>query len=275
VTAGAVALDEAFAAARAEGRAVLIGYLPAGFPDRKHAVEGFRAMRAGGVDVIEVGVPYTDPLMDGPVIQQAVDQALAGGIRLADVFETVAAAAATGAPTLAMTYWNPVERHGVDAFAAQLAGTGAAGLITPDLLPEEAGPWLAAADRHGLARVFLVAPSSPVERIAEVAAASRGFVYAASTMGVTGARDQVDRVAAELVARVRTVTDRPVAVGLGVSAAGQAAEVAGYADGVVVGSAFVRCLLPPTDPAAGVAAVRRLAEELAGGVRGRVPEQVR
>jgi tryptophan synthase alpha chain len=262
-------LAEAFAAAKAEGRAALVGYLPAGHPSVDGAVEAILAMVEAGVDVVEVGLPYSDPLMDGPVIQAAVERALAAGCRTADVLATVERVAATGVPTLVMSYWNPIERHGPARFAAELAAAGGAGAITPDLTPDEAGDWLAACAAHDLDSVFLVAPSSTEQRLRTVSDACRGFVYAASTMGVTGARASVGDAASRLVARVRAVSTKPIAVGLGVSTGEQAAEVAGYADGVIVGSALVRCLLDAPDPAAGVAAVRALAAELAAGVRRR------
>jgi tryptophan synthase alpha chain len=209
-------------------------------------------------------------VLDGPVIQRATEAALAAGVRVADLFRTVEAVAAAGAPILVMTYWNPVERYGVERFARDLAAAGGAGLITPDLVPDEADDWLAAADTHGLDRVFLVAPSSTPERIAMTARACRGFVYSASIMGVTGARAAVADTAPALVERVRAVSALPVAVGLGVSTGRQAAEVAGYADGVIVGSALVRCLLAAADEQAGRAALATLTGELAGGVRQRV-----
>jgi tryptophan synthase alpha chain len=267
VTTSGQGVAGAFATAKAEGRAALIGYLPAGFPDVAGAIDAMRAMVDAGVDVVEVGLPYSDPLMDGPTIQAAAERALAGGVRTADVFRTVEAVAATGVPALVMTYWNPVERYGVERFAAALAGAGGAGLITPDLIPDEAAEWLTAAEKHDLDRVFLVAPSSTEERIAMTAAACRGFVYATSVMGVTGARSQTSVAAPPLVQRVRAVTDLPVGIGLGVSNGEQAAEVAGYADGVIVGSALVRCLLDAPDAAAGVRAVGALTAELAAGVR--------
>ncbi|MDQ3664499.1 MAG: tryptophan synthase subunit alpha, partial [Actinomycetota bacterium] len=176
--------------ARAEGRAALVGYLPAGFPTVEVSVAASEAMVAAGVDVVEVGLPYSDPVMDGPTIQRATERALAAGARTTDTFRVVEAVAATGVPTLVMTYWNPVERYGVDRFAADLAAAGGAGLITPDLVPEEGAEWLAASDAHRLDRVFLVAPSSTDARIAATVAACRGFVYATSVMGVTGARDR-------------------------------------------------------------------------------------
>lgn len=260
-------LREVFAAARAEGRAALVGYLPAGFPTVPVAIDAIRAMVEGGVDVVEVGVPYSDPMMDGPTIQAASEAALAAGTTMADVLDTVAAVAETGAPTLVMSYWNPVEQYGPDAFARDLAARGGVGVITPDLTPEEAADWTAATDAHGIDRVYLVALSSTLARIATVTAACTGFVYAASVMGVTGARTQVSAGAEDLVARTKAATELPVALGLGVSDGDQAAAVARYADGVIVGSAFVRCLLDAASPQDGVAAAGRLAADLATGVR--------
>lgn len=262
-------LTDAFATARVQGRAALIGYLPSGFPDQQSGIDLARAMVEGGVDIVEVGLPYSDPLMDGPTIQAAADIALAGGSTTARVLETVSAVAATGAPTLVMTYWNPIERVGPATFARRLAAAGGVGVITPDIIAEEAGDWIAATDEAGLDRVFLVAPSSTPERIERVAGVCTGFVYAASVMGVTGARGAVGAGAHDLVARVRRATDLPVAVGLGVSTGAQAAEVAAYADGVIVGSAFIARVLSATSHEEAIAAVRALAAELAQGVRRR------
>ncbi len=248
--------------ARAQGRAALVGYLPVGFPDVAGSVEAARALVAGGCDVVELGLPYSDPLMDGPVIQAAVDTALKAGTRTRDVLAAVEQVAATGAAVLVMTYWNPVDRYGVDRFAADLAAAGGSGLITPDLIPDEAGEWLAASDANDLERVFLVAPSSTDERLRSTAAACRGWVYAASTMGVTGVRSSVGDRARGLVERTRGAGAARVCVGLGVSTGDQAATVAAYADGVIVGSAFVRAL-----GEGGPGAVERLAGELADGVR--------
>jgi tryptophan synthase alpha chain len=259
----------AFAQANAQNRAALVGYLPAGFPSVGGAIDAARAMAEQGADIIEVGLPYSDPLMDGPVIAEAVHRALTSGTRIADVLRTVEAIASAGVPTLVMTYWNPVDRYGVRAFARDLARAGGSGLITPDLTPEEAGLWLDASDEQGLDRVFLAAPSSTDERVAAIARACRGFVYAASLMGITGTRDAVSSDAPALVKRIRQHTELPVAVGLGVSNAAQAAQVAGFADGVIVGSAFVRRLLQAADAgdaAGGTAAVSALTAELARGV---------
>lgn len=267
-------LTEVLAAAKAEGRAALVGYLPAGYPSVEGAARAIEAIMAAGVDVVEVGLPYSDPLMDGPTIQAAVDAALRAGTTTADVIATAGRAAQAGAAALVMSYWNPIERYGVDRFAAELAAAGGSGVITPDLTPDEAAPWIEATDTAGLDRVFLVAPSSTDERIAYTVRHCGGFVYAASTMGVTGARDAVAGTAEALVRRVREATDLPVCVGLGVSTGAQAAEVARYADGVIVGSALVRRLLDAPDEDAGVAAVAELAAELARGVRSTAGREV-
>jgi len=262
-----VSTSEAFARTKADGRAALVGYLPAGFPDVPGGIEALQVMVDSGCDVIEVGLPYSDPVMDGPTIQAAAQRALEGGIRTADVLRTVEAVAATGTPTVIMTYWNPVERYGVERFAADLDSAGGAGLITPDLTPDSAEEWIAAADAHDLDKVFLVAPSSTDQRLQYTAAACRGFVYATAVMGVTGARTSTSELAGPLVERTRAVTDLPIGVGLGVSNGDQAAEVASYADAVIVGSAFVRALLDADDPAGGLKALASLTEDLAAGVR--------
>ncbi len=274
---GGVNAGTAFEKARADNRAALVGYLPAGFPDVDGGIAALRVLVDAGCDVIEIGLPYSDPVMDGPTIQDAAQRALEGGVRTRDVLRTVEAVAATGVPTLVMTYWNPIEHYGgsrrnghsgVDRFATDLANAGGAGLITPDLTPDFAPEWIAAADERGLDKVFLVAPSSTDERIAMTTAACRGFVYATAVMGVTGARATTSDLAGPLVARTKATTDLPVGVGLGVSNGAQAAEVAAYADGVIVGSAFVRVLLDHLDdPAAGLKALATLTEDLAGGVR--------
>lgn len=254
-------------AAGGPGRAALVGYLPLGFPDVAGSVAAARTMVEAGVDVVELGVPYSDPVMDGPVIQHAVEHALSGGTRVRDVLGAVEQIAATGAPVLVMTYWNPVLRYGVDAFARDLAGAGGAGLITPDLIPDEGQDWIEASEAHDLDRVFLVAPSSTPERLAMTAAASRGFVYAASTMGVTGERTTVGARAEQLVADTRAAGAEHVCVGLGVSRPEQARDIGRYADGVIVGSAFVRALAGAPTPAAGLDALAVVAAGLAEGIR--------
>lgn len=269
---GATTLQTKLAQAREADRAALIGYLPAGFPDVQSSIRVVQAMVEGGCDVIEVGLPYSDPMMDGPTIQRAADQALASGTTTDDVFTVVEATAATGAAALVMSYWNPIERYGVERFATELAKAGGAGVITPDLIPEEAEEWYAASDRAGLDRIFLVAPSSSDRRLELTTGASSGFVYAASLMGVTGTRAQVADTAETLVRRTREVTREsrlPICVGLGISTSAQAAEVAGYADGVIVGAGFCQRVLDAPDLETGLVAVRSFAQELAAGVRSR------
>ncbi|WP_329386714.1 tryptophan synthase subunit alpha [Streptomyces sp. NBC_01351] len=261
-------LSDTLAKAKSEDRAALVAYLPAGFPTVDGAIEAVKAVIAGGADVVEIGLPHSDPVLDGAIIQTADDIALRGGVKIADVLRTVREAhEATGAPILVMTYWNPVDRYGVERFTAELAEAGGAGCILPDLPVQESALWREHAEKHGLATVFVVAPSSQDARLATITAAGSGFVYAASLMGVTGTRESVGNQAQDLVRRTRATTELPVCVGLGVSNAAQAKEVAGFADGVIVGSAFVKLLLDAPDEAAGLAAVRALAADLAAGVR--------
>jgi tryptophan synthase alpha chain len=263
-----MSVREVFDMARAEGRAALVGYLPAGFPSVEGSVEAMRTMVDSGCDLIEVGLPYSDPVMDGPTIQAAAQQALEGGVRTTDVLRTVEAVAGTGAKVVVMTYWNPVERYGVERFAADLANAGGSGLITPDLVPDEDDAWIAAADAHDLDKIFLVAPSSTDARLKMTVESCRGFVYATAVMGVTGAREASSDLAGPLVKRTRALTDLPVGVGLGVSNGNQAAEVAEYADGVIVGSAFVRRLLDAgNDTRKGLSSLAELTRDLADGVR--------
>ncbi|GHI90217.1 tryptophan synthase subunit alpha [Streptomyces xanthophaeus] len=265
-------LKDTLAKTKSEDRAALVAYLPAGFPTVDGAIEAVKAVIEGGADVVEIGLPHSDPVLDGAIIQTADDIALRGGVKIADVLRTVREAhAATGAPVLVMTYWNPIDRYGVERFAAELAEAGGAGCILPDLPVQESALWREHADEHGLATVFVVAPSSKDERLATITEAGSGFVYAASLMGVTGTRESVGNQAQDLVERTRATPGAreglPVCVGLGVSNAAQAKEVAAFADGVIVGSAFVKLLLDAPDLPAGLAAVRSLAGELAEGVR--------
>jgi tryptophan synthase alpha chain len=257
-------LASLFDECRAEGRSALIGYLPTGFPDVPTSISAMTAMVESGCDIIEVGIAYSDPGMDGPVIAAAAEAALRGGVRVRDALAAVEAISKAGGRAVVMTYWNPVLRWGVDAFARDLASAGGLGMITPDLIPDEASEWLSVSEARDLDRIFLVAPSSTPERLAATVRASRGFVYAASTMGVTGARDAVSVAAPELVSRVKAVSDIPVGVGLGVRSRDQAAQIGAYADGVIVGSALVSALKD------GIPAVRSLTVELADGVRQRI-----
>src|ERR1700741_826378 len=231
-------LTALFGACQRENRAALIGYLPTGYPDVPTSIDAMAALIESGCDLIEVGVPYSDPGMDGPTIATASEIALHGGVRVRDTLAAVEAISQADGRAVVMTYWNPVLGYGVDAFARDLAAAGGHGLITPDLIPDEAGQWLAASEEHRLDRVFLVEPSSTPQRFVTTVEVSHGFVYAASTMGLTGARDAVSRAAPELVSRVRAVSDIPVGVGLGVRSREHAAQIGSYADGAIVGSAL-------------------------------------
>ncbi|GAB3177564.1 tryptophan synthase subunit alpha [Nesterenkonia halophila] len=251
---------DAVEAARAEGRSAFIGYLPAGYPDKETSIAAAIALAENGADVLEIGIPYSDPVMDGPVIQQATTEVLARGFRMDEVFEIVAAVtAATDAAVLVMTYWNLIDRMGPEVFARRLAEAGGAGAITPDLTPDEAGAWIAAAEAHDLDRVFLAAPTSTPERMRRIAEASRGFVYGVSLMGVTGARTEVSDAAERVVSAAHSAGAGRVCVGLGVSTRSHVEEIGGYADGVIVGTALVAALRD-----GGVEAVAAKAAELSG-----------
>lgn len=265
----------AFLAAKAAGRGALVGYLPVGYPSVAGSLDALRVLcgadgETPGVDLVEIGLPYSDPVMDGPVIQRAGTRALERGVRTKDVFAAVEAVRSAGRPAVVMTYWNLVDRYGVDAFARDLAAAGGSGLITPDLVPDEAEAWIAASEAHGLDRVFLVSPSSTDARLASTAAAARGWLYATSVMGVTGTRSTSPTAAPDLVARVRRISPTTiVGVGLGVSTGDQAADVARYADGVIVGSAFIKPLLAAEEAGTpgDFSGLRSVVADLAAGVR--------
>jgi tryptophan synthase alpha chain len=235
-------VSQVFKANQAYGADTLIGYFPAGFPNYDESLEACVAMCENGVDILELGVPYSDPVMDGLVIQQATEVALANGFKLSRIFDLVSSITArVSTPVLVMTYWNPVIQYGIQRFARDLAKAGGAGLITPDLIVDEAGEWLKVSEELGLDRVFLATPSSSQDRVNEAVASSRGFVYAVSTMGITGAREDLDRKARDVVAKVRAADEsQNVAVGIGISTTEQVGEVNSYADGAIVGSVFVR-----------------------------------
>ena len=257
-------LNQVFEKTRSENRAALIGYMPAGFPNLDMSKKLIAAMIEGGVDIIEVGFPYSDPVMDGAVIQQAAQIALQNQTSFNDVIEVVKS---ISAPALVMTYWNPIEKAGVNRFVSELAAAGGVGVITPDLTIEESEQWINSTNENSIGRVYVVAPSSSEERLPKVVQACSGFVYAASLMGVTGARTSISGAAADLVARVRKLTSLPVAVGLGVSTKEQAAQVAQFADGVIVGSAFIKLVLEAADEKDALERVKVLASELASGVK--------
>jgi tryptophan synthase alpha chain len=235
-------VSEVFAANKAANKETLIGYFPAGYPSINESLEACVAMCQNGIDILELGVPYSDPVMDGAVIQEATEIALTAGFRLRDLFPLLSELTSkVDTPILVMTYWNPVVQYGVERFARDLKAAGGAGLITPDLIVDEAGEWLRVSDELGLDRVFLATPSSSQERIDRVVELSRGFVYTVSTMGITGARDDLDAKARSVVEKIRNSgVDQNTAVGIGISLREQVAEVNQYADGAIVGSVFVR-----------------------------------
>lgn len=237
------AVATAIDAARAEGRGALIGYLPIGYPDLQTSIEAAVTLAEAGVDILELGPPYSDPVMDGPVIQEATNAALQAGFRMRDTFTAVREVSArTDVPVLVMTYWNPVVQYGVSRYADDLRAAGGAGLITPDITPDAASDWLAESTRTGLDRVFLAAPSSTDARLEMIVRETTGFVYTVSTMGITGERAQLDAAARALVARLREHGAERACVGIGVSNADHVRSVLEYADGAIVGTALVRAL---------------------------------
>lgn len=237
------AVAEAIRAAKQDRRGALVAYLPVGFPDLDTSVEAAVAVARNGADVLELGLPYSDPVMDGVVIQEATQTALAQGFRVRDVFEAVRRVTAeVDTPVLVMTYWNPVLQYGVDRFARDLAEAGGAGLITPDITPDSAEEWIETSERYGLDRVFLAAPTSSDDRLELVARTTTGFVYTVSTMGITGERTELDAAASRLTARLREHGAELACVGIGISNAGHVAAALEYADGAIVGTAFVRAL---------------------------------
>lgn len=249
---------------KSSGHGSLIGYFPAGYPTLDESVQAAIAMCKNGVDVLELGVPYSDPVMDGLVIQEATNEALESGFRLSQVFEAVKQiTAAVDTPVLVMTYWNPVLSFGVENFARELKAAGGAGLITPDLIPDEASEWLKVSDAYDLDRVFLSAPTSSPVRVQNACELSRGFVYAVSTMGITGARDTVDNLAKQVVANIREAApDQNAAVGIGISTSDQVLDVNSYADGAIVGSAFVKAYA-----AGGIDALTEKVKEISAGLK--------
>ena len=260
-------LSELFAKTKAEKRAALIGYLPAGFPSKLESIEFIKAMIDGGVDAVEVGFPYSDPVMDGPIIQQASEISLHNKTKAEDVLSLQADVAKLNVPAVVMSYWNPIERYGSDKFVTKMKSINGAGVITPDLTIDESEDWITDCRKTEIDSIFVVAPNTSDERLAQVTKLCTGFIYAASIMGVTGTRTAVSSQAKDLVARIRKFSNLPVAVGLGVSNREQAKEVAQYADGVIVGSAFIKLILANTDKQKALADVKQLAQQLSEGVR--------
>ena len=256
-------VEQAIRKAEDQGRGAFVGYLPVGFPDLGTSIEAAIALARNGADVIELGPPYSDPVMDGAIIQEATQKALASGFRMADLFTAVREiTAAVDVPVVVMTYWNPVLQYGVARFADDLVAAGGAGLITPDITPDAAAEWIKESERTGLDRIFLAAPTSTEERLDLIVDASRGFVYTVSTMGITGERAELDRAARTLVGRLRAHGAQRACVGIGISTAEQIRAVLEYADGAIVGTALVRALRD-----GGVAQLAEVTRQLAAGTR--------
>ena len=244
------------------GRGTLVGYYPAGYPTKQDSIESLVAMAENGCDILEIGVPYSDPVMDGLVIQQATEEAIANGFKLRDLFEIIKGVREkVDTPLLVMSYWNPVLSYGVERFSESLVDAGAQGMITPDLIPDEAKDWIELSEEHGLDRVFLVAPSSSDARVQNNSKSSKGFVYSVSTMGITGERAELDRLARSVVSRVKSMGETPTCVGVGISTADQVREVNSYADGAIVGTAFVKAYQQD-----GLPGLIAKTKELAGGL---------
>jgi len=236
-------VEAALQRAQDQGRGAFIGYLPVGFPDLETSIQAAITLARNGVDIIELGPPYSDPVMDGAIIQEATRTALAAGFKTADLFTAVRAISeAVDAPVVVMSYWNPIWQYGVDRYADDLLAAGGAGIITPDITPEAAEEWIAASKRTGLDRVFLAAPTSTDERLQLVTESSTGFIYTVSTMGITGERTALDQAARTLVQRLRAQGAQRACVGIGISNAEHVASVLEYADGAIVGTALVRAL---------------------------------
>lgn len=254
-------VEAAIQIAKDAGRGALIGYLPVGFPDLQTSIRAAITLAENGADIIELGPPYSDPVMDGLVIQEATQTALANGFRMRDLFTAVREiTAATDVPVVVMTYWNPVMQYGVDRYADDLLAAGGAGLITPDITPDAADEWIAASERTGLDRIFLAAPTSTDERLDLVVKSSTGFIYTVSTMGITGERTELDKAARSLVARLRDHGAKHACVGIGISSADQISDVVQYADGAIVGTALVRALRD-----GGLSALAEITRTLAAG----------
>jgi tryptophan synthase alpha chain len=260
-------LSERLEQLKSENRTAFIAYLPAGFPTVEKSKAAIEVLVQNGVDIVEIGFPYSDPIMDGPIIQEAADIALANGTGASEVLEILGFTTNLKVPAVVMTYWNPIEQYGISKFADAIKSANGSGVITPDLSLEEANPWIRESDRAGINNIFVAAPSSAPERLSQVASACSGFVYAASLMGVTGTRTSVSSSAKDLVSRIRESVQTPVCVGLGVSTPEQAREVASYADGVIVGSALIKVLLEQSDFETGLKELANLTKSLAEGIR--------
>ncbi|WP_204140570.1 tryptophan synthase subunit alpha [Halomicronema sp. CCY15110] len=263
-------VSEQFQALRDRQQCALIPFVTAGDPDLATTAIALKTLDRNGADFLELGVPYSDPLADGPVIQAAATRALQQGTTLDDVLELVKTVSPElQAPIILFTYYNPILNRGIDTFFKDIAAAGAKGLVVPDLPLEEVSGVLESATQHGIEVILLVAPTSPKERIQAIAEKSQGFIYLVSVTGVTGIRTEIQSRVKELLEELHSLTDKPIAVGFGVSQADQAAQLRTWgADGVVVGSAFVKRLANTDDPQAGLADLEAFCQELGKAVKG-------
>jgi len=256
-------LDEVFEKAGRENRAALMPFLTAGDPTLEHTGRYILEMEKNGADIVELGIPFSDPLADGPTIQRSSQRALAGGVTLRAILEFVGdLRRKTSLPIVLMGYYNPIFHFGVTSFVEAAKGAGADGLIVPDLPPEEAGELIPAARKADLDTVFLLAPTSTPERIGKIAEVSRGFIYYVSLTGVTGARTTLSTGIENAIARIREVTAMPVCIGFGISSPGHVERVRACADGVIVGSAVVGLIEKAGGETGGVAEVGRFIAKL-------------
>lgn len=261
-------VSDCFKSLRENSQCALIPFITAGDPDLKTTAEALQILDKSGADLIELGVPYSDPLADGPTIQAAATRALAKGVRLDDVLEMVRDISPTlKAPLILFAYYNPILNRGIEVFLKQIADAGVQGLVVPDLPLEEAESLLKPASEIGIEVILLVAPTSPKERIEAIAQQSQGFIYLVSVTGVTGMRTQVESRVEEILQQMRTVTDKPIGVGFGISKPEQAKQVKNWgADAVIVGSAFVK-LLSDGSPREGLSAIGEFCHSLKTAIR--------
>lgn len=260
-------IDRRFKELHAGNRKALITYIMAGDPSLKVTEDLIQAMEEGGADIIELGIPFSDPLADGPVIQRASERALASGTNLKKVLAMVGSVRKRSQiPIVIMTYYNILFKYGELAFLQDAEKCGIDGVIIPDLPPEEGKYISCAAPRHNINVIFLLSPTSSERRISLIAKKSRGFIYYVSLTGVTGMRKELSGSIEPMIKKIKAVTNKPIAVGFGISNAGQAAEVSSHADGVVIGSAIVKLIEEGASSSETVMAVRKLVSELNTGM---------
>ncbi|MCL5985541.1 MAG: tryptophan synthase subunit alpha [Actinobacteria bacterium] len=249
-------INDVFSKTRGEGRLAFIPFITAGFPDEKSSKELIKGLSDKGVDLIEIGIPFSDPVADGPIIQASSNIALSNGMNISNAFNLVENLSdEISCPIVFMTYYNPVYKYGLERFAVDCKKFGIDGIIIPDLPLEEANEWITSARRSNLDTIFMVAPTSPEERIKLIAENTLGFLYCVSLKGVTGAQQEISRSTLDFILKVRNLTSKLIAVGFGISSASQVRQLKGYADGVIIGSRLMQMMLDASDPKRGVAEI--------------------